>query len=231
MKTIGVLGGLGPQATTDFETRIHRVAQSLIEPQRSTGYPPMVVYFHRSAPMKTGPDFKPILPLQADPALLGAARRLGEWADFIVVVSNTPHLFLPDIQRAASCPVLNMVTLTLAEVERRQWRTVGVLEVGDPRIYPPPLAARGVDTKTADAEIRAELGEEIWRVMEGRDGEGSKAALGRALTNVRGKGVDGIILGCTEIPLLLSEDAKPSDLINPAQLLAEAAVRYALRDG
>jgi aspartate racemase len=52
MKTIGVLGGLGPQATMDFEQRIHRVAQQLIPPLGNSGYPPMVVYYcriHRSS--------------------------------------------------------------------------------------------------------------------------------------------------------------------------------------
>ena len=50
MKTIGVLGGLGPQATMDFERRLHRVAQRLIAPRMNSGYPPMVVYYHRHAP-------------------------------------------------------------------------------------------------------------------------------------------------------------------------------------
>jgi aspartate racemase len=46
---------------------------------------------------------------------------------------------------------------------------------------------------------------------------------------LRGKGVDGIVLGCTEIPLLMGEAANAPDLINPTALLAEAAVRYALQ--
>ena len=44
MKITGVLGGLGPQATMDFEARIHRISQQLIPRQANTGYPPMVVY-------------------------------------------------------------------------------------------------------------------------------------------------------------------------------------------
>ena len=45
MQTIGVLGGLGPQATMDFERRVHAVAQRLIAPHLNSGYPPMVVYY------------------------------------------------------------------------------------------------------------------------------------------------------------------------------------------
>ena len=47
MKTIGVLGGLGPQATMDFEARVHAVSRRLIPGRGNGGYPPMVVYYHR----------------------------------------------------------------------------------------------------------------------------------------------------------------------------------------
>ena len=51
MKTIGVLGGLGPQATMDFEARVHRVAQRLIPQDGNQGYPPLVVCYFRQPPV------------------------------------------------------------------------------------------------------------------------------------------------------------------------------------
>jgi aspartate/glutamate racemase len=54
MKTIGVLGGLGPQATMDFEVRLHRESQRLIPPQMNGGYPPMVVHYHTIAGRRSG---------------------------------------------------------------------------------------------------------------------------------------------------------------------------------
>ena len=64
MKTIGVLGGLGPQATMDFEARIHRVAQRLIPPNKNGGYPPMVVYYCRHPPVLLTEEGKPRLPFR-----------------------------------------------------------------------------------------------------------------------------------------------------------------------
>jgi len=64
--------------------------------------------------------------------------------------------------------------------------------------------------------------------MEGRDGPASAALAGEAVAALRARGVEVIILGCTEIPLLLGGSADAPDLINPAQLLVEAAVRQAL---
>jgi RNA polymerase sigma factor (sigma-70 family) len=54
VKTIGVLGGIGPQATMDFERRLHRVAQRLLPQRGNTGYPPMVVHYHRRPPFVMG---------------------------------------------------------------------------------------------------------------------------------------------------------------------------------
>lgn len=77
MKTIGVLGGLGPQATMDFEARLHAVSQQLIAPHGNRGYPPMLVYYYRNAPFLMQDDHMPVLPLQADPRLLEAVKKLG----------------------------------------------------------------------------------------------------------------------------------------------------------
>src|SRR5262245_8846741 len=73
MKTIGVLGGLGPQATMDFEVRVHQVAQRLIPQFQNSGYPPMFVYYCRHPPILLNEDHTPRLPIQPDPRLLKAA--------------------------------------------------------------------------------------------------------------------------------------------------------------
>ena len=65
MKTIGVLGGLGPQATMDFEARVHAAAQRLIPQQANSGYPPMIVYYLRCAPMILGTDHRPVVSFAA----------------------------------------------------------------------------------------------------------------------------------------------------------------------
>ena len=64
--------------------------------------------------------------------------------------------------------------------------------------------------------------------MEGRDDDEGRRLAREAVERLRGRRVEGIIMGCTELPLLLREHAEAADLMNPAQLLAEAAVRLAL---
>jgi len=229
MKTIGVLGGLGPQATMDFEKRLHRAAQRVIPPHLNGGYPPMVVWYCRHPPVLVKEDGHPVLPLRADPRLLEAAGRLGQVADFLVIPSNTPHAVQPEIERAAGRRVVSMVGATIDEVRRRGWKRVGVAGLGQPVFYTEPLGRLGVACETLDAPARDALDPAIFRVMEGREGEAEQAAARAAVQQLRARGVDGIILGCTELPLLLGAAAdKDPDLLNPAELLATAAVSAAM---
>ncbi|HEX4797619.1 MAG TPA: amino acid racemase [Humisphaera sp.] len=230
MKTIGVLGGLGPQATMDFEQRVHRAAQRVIPPHLNGGYPPMVVWYCRHPPVLLTEDGRPLLPLRADPRLLEAARRLGQVADFLVIPSNTPHAVQPEIERAAGRPVVSMVGATLDEVRRRGWKRVGVVALGQPIFYTEPLGRLGVACETLDAPAGDALDRAIFRVMEGREGAQDTAAALAAVKQLRGRRVDGIILGCTEVPLLLGAAAdEDPDLLNPAELLASAAVSAAMQ--
>jgi len=227
-KTIGVLGGIGPQATMDFEARVHRAAQRLVPQRENSGYPPMVVYYHRHPPILVNEDLSPRFPIRPDPRLLEAAARLGSWADFLVITSNGPHLIQDQIEEAASRPVLSMIDVTFNEVRRRGWRRVGVLGFGDPIVYTARLGQLNAGSETITGDLRRRLDAEIMKVMEGHDDASSTAVAREAIDVLRARRVDGIILGCTEIPLLVRGDANAPDLVDPVELLAEAAVRCAI---
>jgi aspartate racemase len=231
MKKIGVLGGLGPQATMDFEARLHRVARQLNPAPGNSSAPPMLVYYHRAPPFQVQADGQPVFPIQADPLLLDAAARLGAWADFLVITSNSPHMAAPAIEQAAGCPLLSIIELTLAEVARRQPQCVGVFGFGPVRVYLEPLAARNIPHITIDAALQAEVDAGVRALWEDRAGPPPYEAVARAVAALRAAGADLIILGCTELPLLLGPEADTApDLLNPAQLLAAAAVRRALEE-
>jgi aspartate racemase len=228
MKTIGVLGGLGPQATMDFEQRVHQVAQQLLRPQGNSGYPPMVVYYCRHPPILLDAAGQPQTPIQPDPRLLVAARKLGQLADFLVITSNGVHVMQPALEQAAGRPILSMIDATLVEVTRRGWRRVGVLTFRTPLVYAQALEQQGLECESIDAALQRPLDTAIQAVMEGRADAQSTEQARRAVMALRGREVDGIILGCTEIPLLLHADLDAPDLLNPTALLAEAAVRHAI---
>src|SRR5690242_12717840 len=99
MKTIGVLGGMGPQATMDFEARVHAVSQQLIPQHFNSGYPRMIVYYHRGAPMITREHGSPDSPFQIHPDLAAALPDIGRIADFLVITANSGHLIRDAIEQ------------------------------------------------------------------------------------------------------------------------------------
>jgi aspartate racemase len=230
MKRIGVLGGVSAQATMDFEARVHRVAQRVIPQDWNRGYPPMVVWYHRRLPVRVGHDERPIVPMEVDPQLVEAATWLGKVTDFIVITCNSAHLGVRAIAAAAGGPVLSMIDLTVDEITRRGWSRPGVIGFnGPPRVYLDPLEGRGIRCATIDAALQAG-----WTAASARWRKGEKpadaAAARAAVGALRTAGADGVVLGCTEIPLLLGEAGEAADLVNPLALLAEATVRYAVED-
>jgi aspartate racemase len=229
MKRMGVLGGVSAQATMDFEARVHRISQRLIPQRLNEGYPPMVVWYHRRPPIRFGADGRPTVPREIDPGMVEAARWLGKAVDFIVIPCNAAHVGVGAVREAAGCPVLSMIDVTIEDVVRRGCRRVGVTGfAGAPAVYLEPLRARDIACATIDERTQGALDAAIHAVAEGRDGAAETAAARAAVAALRGATVDGIVLGCTEIPLMLRDDDAAPDLINPLALLAEAAVRFAI---
>jgi aspartate racemase len=124
-----------------------------------------------------------------------------------------------------------MIDVAAGEVARRGWRRAGVLGFGGaPRPYLDALEARGIRCEGVAADLQAPVDAGIQAVFEGREGPADTRAARAAVDRLRAVPVDGVVLGCTEIPLLLGADAGAPDLVSPLALLAEAAVRRALDD-
>jgi aspartate racemase len=121
-----------------------------------------------------------------------------------------------------------MIDVVLEAVARRGWRTVGVLTYRDPGVYRDPLERRGLRCEVLSEDRQARLDDVVPPFAAGRSEPGAGAVVGAAVDDLRGRPVDGIILGCTEFPLILGPAAEAPDLIDPAPLLADAAVRRAL---
>src|SRR5439155_13790395 len=166
---------------------------------------------------------------QVDPELVDVAARLATLADFLVIPCNAAHVGLREIREAAGCPVLSMIEVAVDEVTRRKCRRVGVLGAhGAPPPYVDALHQRDIEYEGIDATLQLRLDAGIRSVMEGRDGKEETEAARAAVGALRARSVEAAVLGCTEIPLLLRDESDAADLINPVELLAEAAVPVAV---
>ena len=248
-RLIGIVGGLGPFAHIDFERKLLDAASELIGARHDQDFPQWVLSSIPQTPDRTEAYFG-----EADdptPVLVRSLERLGRTgADFAVVACNTAHLFLERLREESPLPIVSLVEVTADEAARiGPGSSVGLLATSGTlrsRLYHDPLGARGL---RAVGPLDLEDGEELQlrRVMEpiygpwvdGRhQGGGIKtdggSASARALLEgaaerlVEDGGADVLVAGCTEIPLALKgTEAAGRPLLDPAALLAKAAVRYA----
>lgn len=234
MKRIGIIGGFGQWATLDVIERMLKASAIRVPQYGNRGYPPFDLRMVNRAPMLLNKDGSFPDVLEPSPELLEAAKFVGENSDFLILPSNTPHLFAKDIEKAAGKPLLSMVDLTVNEVKRRACKRVGVLAIGltlEKRLYQEPLESEGVRAVVIPKELSDKLDKEgVYPLQEGASAKDVSAVAHEAVSYLRNQNVDGIILGCSELPILLGKGADDSDIINPSQLLAEAAVKKDLED-
>lgn len=233
MKTIGVIGGFGQWATLDFLERIYHVAANRVPQYGNRGYPKMIIHMLNRAPMKLRADGGYPEKLEPSEELIHAFRQINQDSDFIVMPSNTPHLFSRELEGVIGPgKLLSIVDVTVLETIRRGCTRVGVMSIGltiDERLYQEPLAAAGIQTVELPRELITELDDEgIYPLQEGANLSDIKPVAQKALQYLREQRVDGTILGCTEIPILLGHEADSPDILNPSQLLADAAIERAL---
>jgi len=234
MKTIGVVGGFGQWATLDILERIYRVAADRIPQYGNRGYPKTIIHVLNRAPMVLNQDGSYPINLEPSPEFIHAVKDVSGCSDFFIIPSNTPHLFLKEIERVAGKKILSIVDVTVEEVVRRGYKRIGLLAIGvtlDKRLYQDPLEAIGVQVISLPGELVEALEKEgIYPLQEGLPVHEIKPVAQQAIDYMRSQKVDGIILGCTEIPVLLKDAADNPDIINPSQLLAEATVKKSLCD-
>jgi aspartate racemase len=231
MKTIGIIGGIGPQATMALESYIHEASLKRIPVKGNSGYAPLWVTYLREAPVQLGSDGKPAEPRKPSEALLSAARKLGGLADMIAISSNSPHVFIEDVRRESGKPVINMIELVVAHIKKTGFKKVGIMGISGSiknKLYETPLAREGIAYESMSLEQAPDLDVAIFKVMEGREDASDKKVAIRILNELRTGGCDCIILGCTEIPFLLSAELQSKDIINPLRILAEEIVTISL---
>ena len=147
-----------------------------------------------------------------------------------MITANGPHVFQGQIEEAAGRPVLSIIDLTVAEVQRRGWRRVGVIGMGGPHAYVIPLGRLGIAVESIPPDLQEQLDRSILAVQQGDSCPSARMVGREAIAALRRQEVDGIVLGCTELPFLFDYDVADPSVIDPMHLLAEAAVREAMQE-
>jgi aspartate racemase len=226
-KIIGILGGQGPEATLDLYRRIiqHTHASSDQEHFRT------IIDCNPKTPNPNNAVTKGT----QDPTrmLCATAQNLEKaGADFIVIPCNTVHIFLDAIRASIHIPVYSIVDETIKTLleEIPHARRVALLAspaVVATRLYTDRLEAHAIETLLPDEAGEERVREVIFAVKSGDKSPAVKEKLMGVTSSLIASGAQAVILGCTELPLLIGPQDLPVPSIDTLDVLARAAVRQA----
>jgi aspartate racemase len=165
--------------------------------------------------------------------MLASARKLASiGADFLICPDNTIHQALPYVEPRSPLPWLHIAEVVAAEAVERGYRRVGLTGTRwlvDSEVYPDKLTARGLAFVRPDPADRDEINRIIMdELVCGVFKPEAVATLQRVIGGMKDEGCDAVVLGCTELPLILSDANSPLPALDSTRLLARAALRRAI---
>ena len=229
-KKIGILGGMSPESTIAYYEYITR---TYTERFGDYGYPEIIIYSVSFQPYIDWPQ-QERWDLVAQ-GLGEAARRLeAAGADFIVMATNTMHLVFDQVQASIQVPMLSLLDAVGEAILAGGIKKVGLLGTMytmEKTFYQDALGRRGIIVLVPDAKDRQYVNAVIYdELVAGHIRDESRAGLTAVIRRLAERGAQGVILGCTEIPMLVTETDAGIPLFDTTAIHAEAALRYAVED-
>ena len=227
-KKIGILGGMSPESTAEY---YQHITHAYTERFGDYGYPEIIIYSVSFQPYVDWPE-NDRWDLVAQ-GLSEAARKLeAAGADFVIIATNTMHLVLDEVQASVKVPVLSLLDAVSEAIIRQGIKTVGLLGTKftmEKTFYQDTLARKGINVLVPDADDREYVNHVIYdELVAGQVRDESRAGYVAVIKRLAERGAEGVILGCTEIPLLVSEADAGMPLFDTTVIHAEAALNYAL---
>jgi aspartate racemase len=228
MKTLGIIGGVGPETTSEFYLDVIFSCQ---EKEKSAR--PSVVIASVPLPYEIEEDL--ITENKgADryiPFLIGEARRLEKaGADFIVMPCNSLHMFINEIRESVSVPVLSIVEETVTHIKSKGYENVGIVSTSatiQNKLYEDAFEASGITYTTPDEFEQVKMGKYIHNLVMGQQKNSDREGLIEIIDSLSNKGVQAVALACTDLQLLLPTHSKV-EVFDTMKILADASVREIL---
>ena len=228
-KTVGILGGLGPEASNKF-------CELLIKYKTKEKDQDNIPFIHISNPQipdrasaYNGQGESPVPEMVKTCNLLKSAG-----ADFAIIPCNTAHVFLQDIQEQVEIPIINMIDLLISDIIKtnNSIKSIGVLGTSLTKktgLYRGYLKKAGINVIEPTDDEQDNL---LMEAIHGKNGlkAGKKIISRRLLTkaanNLIDRGAEALILGCTEIPLVLLQKNFDVKLYDPMEVAAREIIRH-----
>jgi aspartate racemase len=232
MKTIGLLGGMTCESSLVYYQRINEIAREKLGGNHSARSVMVSVDFGEVEPHMERGEWDNVL---AD--MLDASRAIERGgADFLVLCTNTMHRFVEEIGHEIKIPILHIADATGAAIRKKGLRTIGLLGTRftmEEDFYKGRLLEKHGIASIVPKQEERELVHKVIidELSRGIINPVSRDAYWRVINNLALRGAQGVILGCTEIPLLVKAEAGAIPLFDTTELHAQAAVDLALGSG
>ncbi|AKL75038.1 aspartate/glutamate racemase family protein [Bacillus velezensis] len=228
MKTIGLIGGMSWESSAEY----YRIINEEIKKKLGG--------LHSAKCLLYSVDFKEIEHYQSIGAWDKAGEALGQvarslekaGADFIVICTNTMHKVLGYIQEMITIPILHIADATAEQIIRQDNRSVGLLGTKytmEQDFYKSRIASHDINVIVPDDDERELINNIIYQELcLGEIKQSSKNIYKKIINNLVGRGAEGIILGCTEIGLLVKVEDSEVPLFDTTLIHAQKAVNKSL---
>lgn len=230
MIRIGIIGGMSPESTIAYYQYItHTYTQRF----GNYAYPEVIIY---SVSFQDYVDW----PAQdrwdrVAEGLSAAAQTLeAAGAGVIVIATNTMHRVYDPVQAAVQVPVINLLDVVASAILSAGLKTVGLLGTRytmEGPLYSDALSRQGIQVLTPNPDERDFVNNAIYtELVGGQILPKTRTRFLEIIADLAARGAQGIILGCTEIPLLVHPEDTPLPLFDTTILHADAALVYSLKD-
>ncbi len=225
MKTVGIIGGLGPETTANFY--LEAIFSAFERSHESR--PPMFIW-NVPLPYKIEEDL--ITKAEGEeryiPYLVDAAKRLeAGGADFIVIPCNSVHIFIEEIREAVKIPVLSIIEETVDFLKKNKIEEVGILATSATirkKLYDDKLKENNITVQVPNQKDQSKMGEIINHLVQSKHNEQDKKELLQIIEDMSSNGVKTIILACTDLQLLVPQH-KDVKIFDTMEILVQATVR------
>ena len=226
-KRIGILGGISHESTIRYYKYILRKYYAR---KRDYHYPEVVI-FSLDFQKTTGFEEKDDIDGYIGYLLEGIQRLEKSGADFVVIAANSPHSVFDVLDSQTNVPLISIVDVAAREAMRLKLKRLlltGIKFTMQSPFYPDIFQRYGMEVITPELEQQEEIDRFIFKQLV--VGIFEPATRQRLLDIIQAYEVDGVILGCTELSLILNQEDSRIPLLNTLELHAGAALDFALED-
>ena len=229
MKTIGLIGGMSWESTVPYYQLINQGIQAKLGGWHSAKIVLCSVDFQEIETLQRAGDWD-----EAAKILCRAAQAVeAGGAEMLALCTNTMHIVAPQMAAAVRIPMLHIADATAAEITARGYKTVGLLGTNftmEQPFYKDRLREQhGIAAIVPEAADRQFVHSVIFQeLVFGKLNEASRREFLRIIAGLHEQGAEGVVLGCTEIPMLVQQAQTPVPLLDTMRIHAEQLVAWAL---